>query len=1015
MGKTVTLLENGKPIEVPIEEAGSYIAQGATPESDQEQLERNVREERIASAPGRFVSGSLAAARGLTLGLSDVAGRAIGGKTYEKFASSAEEAHPGISTAGQIGGAIIPAFFGDEAGLLNLTPAGFATRIGARIAEGSSGRVLGAAAAGAFEGAAQNAGSYVSDVALGNRDLSAEGFLGAMGQGALYGGVAGGALSVASNGLVAARRLFPLAESTPEAVAAAKNTAQRALSDSVETSKSLEHAGTEAATKIDRETQQFIADLEQERGAALAQAAKARTAEEAAAPGAATSDMSGQLEQSQATRARVADRTASIREQLKAPLSETELAQARLQGETPAGEAPRPVGEPAPIGEPAPTPTGEPTPTPSPAGEPPPAAAPEPAPMPTTPSKSAAELMKAWREKFPEGAVQYDAANAAARRQRLSEWAKGFEATTPEDETIKAYFSEPMDPMRTAPGDRLGGTSDVPKAVQQVARNAAADASHQAYLAATADAANVSKSGAELMARATYAGRKAAAQAMDDVYAAYKAGQPIIDIRAAATKKLTDQLHELAEARADMVKSLAAKPEAADDLMAKLQASVKQPKSLGERILEGPAAPIDPDQAVANALGKSKDVNTDIAELAPKISRYEAAKANLTEAIGDSASQAAKEHAAQFRAAQEQAANSNARATAQTVESVDKLSRGVPPDALPGAKPAIGGFLKKASDLGASYELLRTMGVPLPDVKSIPVIGPILSLFLKAKILSKVAGKFGGSFEATAEGTIAAKAAQTQNRLHAAIGRMLNNASDKVAAAAPEVGGAAALGYKLFDDGQKAPYSSKPAQGELGDLYLDRMSELAAAMQPGAIADAVKSRINATDPTIMDAIIAAETRRLTYLYGVAPKPDTPSMPGQEPRLPSKAEMLDFGNVLAASHDPSAVYERVAQGGVARDSEVKCINNCYPQLVAAAQTKLIETLSKHDSPLPYMRRIAISGLIGLPMDATAQPSHIAFLQSNMPMPTATPAPVPPPHPTLTASMSIGDRTLTRLDR
>ena len=129
MPDTVPLIRNGKAIDVPVEQAGAAIQEGYTPESDAAQLERNAQEERIASAPGRFVSASLGAARGLTLGLSDVAGRAIGGKTYENFANSAQEAHPDISTGSNIIGAVLPALFGDEAGLAGLTPAGFTARI----------------------------------------------------------------------------------------------------------------------------------------------------------------------------------------------------------------------------------------------------------------------------------------------------------------------------------------------------------------------------------------------------------------------------------------------------------------------------------------------------------------------------------------------------------------------------------------------------------------------------------------------------------------------------------------------------------------------------------------------------------------------------------------------------------------------------------------------------------------------------------------------------------------------
>lgn len=959
---TVNLVnDHGDTITAPIDKAGALVQEGYRVEQSDEAAQRvsdHVRHDTYGGALGTAAAFGANALSGATLGLSDAGISALGGGGDLQ---ALRDEHPYASMAGQLTGAIAPALLGDEAGLASLTPAGLTSRLGARIAERTGGGLIGTVAAGAAEGSLYNAGAYVSDVALGNRDLSAEGFVGAMGKGAFYGGVGAGALSVASNGLIAARRLFPLSESTPEAVAVAKLGAKRAIGDSIDTSSGLERTGQQAVTQTDRETQQFITDLESERSAGLQQAADMRTVQEGGVPNL------------RLVKDPVVGEAPAIGE---APAAGTPVAEAAAPG----------IAEAAPVAE---------TPTPA-----------------AVPAKDARQLIKSWREKFPDGAVEYDAANAASRRQRLSDWAKDFDAKTPEDETIKAYFSDPMDPGRTAPGDRLGDIQ-APKSVQSVARQNAAIASHDAYAAATAEGANVSTSGVELMARATYAGRKAAAQAQDDVYAAYAAGKPIVDIRAAATQRLSGQLHELAEARADMIQSLAKQP--AGDLTEQLNAMAasKEPLSLGQRIIKGVDKPIDPDAAVENALAKSKDVNEDISDIAPKITRYEAAKASLTDALGDSASQQAKEHAAQFRAAQEHAANQNAANTARDIDHLDAADRGVPATALPHGKSMIGGLAKRASDVGTMYEALRTIGVPLPDPKNIPVIGPILSLYLKAKIAGKLLGKYGGSFAATAEGTIAAKAVETQNRINGAMGRMLNNTADRLASKAPDIGGAAALGFKLFDTGTaKKAYSSEPDKGDIGALYTQRLGELAASQQPDAIAQAVKQRVNTSDPTILNAIIAAETNKLTYLYNQAPKPDGVPLPGQAAVLPSKAEMVAFGHVLAASHDPSAIFERVADGGVARTAEVDCIKNCYPQLYAQAQQKLVEMLGREGKMPSYMRRVAISSLTGLPMDSTMKPDHAAYLQAANTVAQAT---MPAPHPTLTSSMSIGDRTMTRLDR
>lgn len=1023
---SVTLTKDGQAVSATPDQVPYLTDLGYTPETDDQRETREAQqrfEERTSGASHAIGAGLSALASGATLGLSDVAIRALGGEGAARAIGEARAAHPYVSTAANIAGA-----------LSGVGPAGFVNGIGSKIAEGLGGGVLGTAAEGALIGGAQNAGSYVSDVALGNRDLSAEGFLGAMGNGALYGGVSAGALSLASNGAIAARKLIPSFELTPEAVADAQTAATQGIRDSVDTSTQLEGAAQDQATGINRETQQFLQDLEAERAAALQESgAKAQAAIDAlpdetaqVAPEAPQVTAQQPAPESPAVEAApsppAAGPTFDDSDQIYIPTADEvtkngwskypgafkrarELEDAGIESGAYQGQSVgRPVSAPAAPEVEAPA-TEQPEAPKAKKGrkpkEPPPNI-PDAGTEPPKVADDAKALLKEWRAKYPAGAVDYDEATKAARRGRLAEWAKNFVPKTPEDETIKAYFSNPMDPGRTL--ERVGGT-DAPQAVKNAATAAAEEASHTAYHSALAQATNVSKSGAELMARATYAARKAAAQAMDDVYTAYRAGMPIIDIQQAAAKKLTDQLHELVEARADMIHSLAGKPEAAQAVTEQLSAP-----TLGEKIVNGAPKPVDPDEAISKALGASKDVNEDIADLAPKITRYEAAKAAITESLAEKAPPDAVQHAQAFRQAQESAEAATAQNTAETAESINKLQRGVPAQKVAGGGKAL---LKTASNVGTGYELLRDLGVPLPDPKSVPVIGPLLSMYLKAKVWSRLLRGKGGIFAETAEGTIAAKAAATRQRIANAVDTMLGGTA-KVAAKAAELAGPMALAHKLFDDGQKQPYSSQPNSGSLEDNYQARLAELTAALKPGAIDSAVKSRIHTSDPTITNAIITAETQKAQYLYNTAPKPDGPPMPGQPQRLPSKAEIEDWSHVVAAAQDPAKVFEKVAAGGRARPSEIDCVNNCYPNLMAEAQKRFVEKIAKLDKPLPYTRRVAVSMLTGIPLDSTMTPDHAAFLQQGFSTPAAMPTP-PLPHPSLSGNISLGQQSLTRLDK
>jgi hypothetical protein len=205
----------------------------------------------------------------------------------------------------------------------------------------------------------------------------------------------------------------------------------------------------------------------------------------------------------------------------------------------------------------------------------------------------------------------------------------------------------------------------------------------------------------------------------------------------------------------------------------------------------------------------------------------------------------------------------------------------------------------------------------------------------------------------------------------------------------------------------------------MADLYAKRLAELSAAVQPGAIDREVRARVNTSDPTLLDAIVAGETQRLQYLYGKAPKPNPP-WPGQPAQSVSKQEMLDFGHVLAAFHDPAALFERVAAGGMPRPSEVDCVSNCYPALFKNAVTKLVENMAKAKTQPAYPTRVAMSLLTGIPADRTLTPDYAAFLKGPMPAPAGATVPMPHGHSgghsnLLHGSISLGKRTMTRLDR
>lgn len=146
-------------------------------------------------------AGALGVARGVSAHASDILANATLGKEYVE---GIKAANPNASTAGEIGGVILPSLV--TAG--EYTPAGIAAALGrgaeATVAEaagkGILGRALSMGAAGAAENAAYAGVSTVADSFASGDPLTTEKLFGNTAKAALYGGVAGMGLGAVSYG-----------------------------------------------------------------------------------------------------------------------------------------------------------------------------------------------------------------------------------------------------------------------------------------------------------------------------------------------------------------------------------------------------------------------------------------------------------------------------------------------------------------------------------------------------------------------------------------------------------------------------------------------------------------------------------------------------------------------------------------------------------------------------------------------------------------------------------------------
>ncbi len=203
----VTMLRGGKAVAVPADQVDEALRQGFEREDTGQRLGRlqsQQRDEDYGGVAGGIAAGGAAVLRGLTAGGSDVALRALG--EQDDF-RNLKEANSGISTGGEIVGAVGGAFLG--AG-----PASSISEIGANVARTAEGAGLGTAvgrgiAGGAVEGGLFGFGSGVSDLALQEDPLTVEHAASVLSSNVLFGAAVGGGLGgltkSAERGLMSAK------------------------------------------------------------------------------------------------------------------------------------------------------------------------------------------------------------------------------------------------------------------------------------------------------------------------------------------------------------------------------------------------------------------------------------------------------------------------------------------------------------------------------------------------------------------------------------------------------------------------------------------------------------------------------------------------------------------------------------------------------------------------------------------------------------------------------------------
>lgn len=203
MGNPVNVITPaGQTIAVDEAHVPTIIEQGGRLESPSEAhaagVER-VLDEKYSGFGAGVEALARGAARGLTMGLSDVVSR------DQEAVEELKERQPVLSSIGEFGGAALPALVpGGAAGaagkLLASTPAGLSARAARSVAGRLGKGVAASAVEGAIDAGLYSAGQTFSQAVLGDDPLTVEQVAANIGLGTVLGGVTGGALGLLGKG-----------------------------------------------------------------------------------------------------------------------------------------------------------------------------------------------------------------------------------------------------------------------------------------------------------------------------------------------------------------------------------------------------------------------------------------------------------------------------------------------------------------------------------------------------------------------------------------------------------------------------------------------------------------------------------------------------------------------------------------------------------------------------------------------------------------------------------------------
>jgi hypothetical protein len=288
----------------------------------------------------------------------------------------------------------------------------------------------------------------------------------------------------------------------------------------------------------------------------------------------------------------------------------------------------------------------------------------------------------------------------------------------------------------------------------------------------------------------------------------------------------------------------------------------------------------------------------------------------------------------------------------------------------------------KASDLAGAVEVAQSLGAPVPDLDSIPLIGPVLSTYAKARF---VAGRLG---IADTKGTPVANKA----KFVADLGRRIE-----------DFGARLSLGKALVRTGGRLLRS---------DQVATLVTNLAGTSEE-QVSAALEAELRGVPPEVAGPAKDAAAAKMAFLRDNLPKPPSAAAQfGDDTWRPTPAETMRANTILLAVDDPLASVEAVMAGREYLSPVVRqTIKAVYPQLWASLQAQVADNAGEIYKRRPLAEAVEIGRFFEIPTAPQLTPQYRRATQSPQ-SPAAPPQIQPPPPSAVSATASGLERSLGR---